>query len=140
GDPIVESFKAPCTGVPSDSVVGIDSVAAIPGTVDRMPVLHTDMTRSPAVFERFVLPLLRQGPGQPAADDEPLRVREVPQATQFTEVLTGRVEPGGRAEVIVDLDRVAIASFALFDTGRRLQVTVRGASGQVIELNARDHG
>ena len=35
---------------------------------------------------------------------------------------------------------MAIASFALFDPSRSLTVTVRGASGNVITLNARDHG
>jgi pimeloyl-ACP methyl ester carboxylesterase len=140
GDPIVESFKAPCTGVPSDSVVGIQSVSAIPGTVERLPVLHTDMTGSPAVFETFVLPHLQRGIDSLGAVDDPLLVREVPEPTQFTKVITGRVEPGSRVDVVVDLDRVAIASFALFDTARRLQVTVRGASGQIVALNARDHG
>ena len=91
-------------------------------------------------FERFVLPLLRQDAATLTNQADPLVVREIPDPAQFTEVMTGRVEPGGRTEVVVDLDRVAIASFALFDTGRQLQVTVRGATGQVIALNARDHG
>ena len=140
GDPIVESFKAPCTGVPSDSVVGIESVSAIPGVVDRMPVLHTDMTSAPVVFEAFVLPHLQRGPHQFRAEDDPLLFLETPAPAQFTRVFTGRVEPGGRAEVVVDLDQVAIASFALFDTARRPEVTVRGAGGQVITLTAKDHG
>ena len=59
---------------------------------------------------------------------------------QFTQVASGRVPPGGSVEIEVNLDEVAIASFALFDPSRSLGVTIRGASGNVIALNARDHG
>ncbi|HEX6361352.1 MAG TPA: hypothetical protein VFZ93_00230, partial [Albitalea sp.] len=144
GDSIAEGFRAPCTDVPSDGVVSVDSASAIPGAVARLPVLHTDMTRSAPVFERFVRARLQQPPGA-FADEAPdvhdagsgARGGERP---QFTQVFTGRVEPGGTAEIEVNLDEVAVASFALFDPSRALDVTVRGASGQVIALSAQAHG
>lgn len=120
GDPITESFKAPCTGVPSEGVVGIESVSTIAGIVERRPLLHTDMTRPPEAFTTFVLPQLQRGPGMFPPEDDPLSVSETPAPTQFTQVFTGRVEPGGSTEIVVDLDAVAIASFALFDPSRRL--------------------
>lgn len=142
GDPIAEGFKAPCTGVPSDSVVSMASASAIPGRVSQLPVLHTEMTRSKEVFTRFVLPLLQQhradafaaseGDAQPGAQEG--------EQAQFTQVFTGRVDAGGSTEIEVNLDQVAIASFALFDPSRTLEVTVRGASGKVIELSPQEHG
>jgi pimeloyl-ACP methyl ester carboxylesterase len=140
GNPIVENFKAPCSGVPSDGVVSVDSASAIPGSVTRMSVLHTDMTRSEDVFSRFVLPQLRRRAGDfpIASDPQDLPDSSVP--TQFTQVFSGHVEAGGAAEVEVNLDQVVVASFALFDPSRSLVVTVRGASGSVIALNPEEHG
>lgn len=138
GDPITEGFKAPCTDVPSDGVVSVESASAVPGSASRLPVLHTDMTRSRDVFARFVLPQLQRGALASARDDA-LPGAEAA-AAQFTQVFTGHVDAGATAEVEVNLDQVAIASFALFDPSRALEVTVRGASGNVIKLNAEDHG
>ncbi|WP_028998374.1 alpha/beta fold hydrolase [Azohydromonas australica] len=140
GDPIADGFRAPCSGVPSDSVVSVDSASAIPGSVQRLPVLHTDMTASAEVFQRFVLPLLRRGAGQAEED-----ARRVPDdagdaAAQFTQVVGGRVEAGATVEIEVQLDDVAVAGFALFDPSRALEVTVRGASGRVINLTPQEHG
>ena len=55
-------------------------------------------------------------------------------------VFSGRVEGGSTAEVEINLDDVAVASFALFDPSRSLEVTVRGASGRTIELSAQANG
>jgi pimeloyl-ACP methyl ester carboxylesterase len=140
GNAIVQNFKAPCTGVPSDIVVAQDSAAAIPGPVTTLPVLHTDMTKSPEVFERFVRPLLQRPRSQFAQVADPRASAETVVPAQFTQVASGRVPPGGSVDVEVNLDEVAIASFALFDPSRSLAVTIRGASGNVITLNARDHG
>jgi hypothetical protein len=139
GDPIAEGFKAPCTDVPSDGVVSVDSASAIAGSAGRLGVLHTDMTRSKDVFARFVLPQLQRGALAASRDDEPLTGADAA-AAQFTQVFTGHVDAGGTTDVEVNLDQVAIASFALFDPSRSLEVTVRGASGNVIALNAQDHG
>jgi pimeloyl-ACP methyl ester carboxylesterase len=140
GDPIVEGFKAPCSGVPSDSVVGLDSASAIPGRMTKLPVLHTDMTRSEAVFRKFVLPHLQQRAGEFPRENDPEVAADASVPTQFTQVFKGRVEAGGTTDVDVNLDQVAIASFALFDSSRSLDVTVRGASGNVITLTPEQHG
>jgi hypothetical protein len=138
GAAITEAFKAPCSGVPSDLVVALDSAAAIPGSLTRLPLLHTDMTSSEEAFRRFVLPLLQRATFPTEAD--PRRPPESATPEQFTQVFAGRVEPGQARELQVDLDEVAIASFALFDPTRSLQLTVRGASGNVIELSPQVHG
>lgn len=137
GDPIAQAFKAPCTGVPSDSVVSVPSVGAIAGELQHLPVLHTEMTRSEAVFRQFVLPRLRN-PGLPA--DPRAAAGEGDIDTQFTQVFTGRVEGGSTREIEVNLDEVALASFALFDPSRSLEVSVRGASGRTVELSAQANG
>jgi len=51
---------------------------------------------------------------------------------QFTKVFTGHVNAGGSREVVINLDRLSVASFALYDTTRSLALTVRGANGDVI--------
>ena len=140
GDPIADGFRAPCSGVPSDSVVSVDSASAIPGGVQRLPVLHTDMTASAEVFQRFVLPLLRHGAGQAEEDAHRVPDDAGDAAAQFTQVVGGRVEAGTTVEIEVQLDEVAVAGFALFDPSRTLEVTVRGASGRVINLTPQEHG
>jgi len=42
--------------------------------------------------------------------------------------------------VTLNIDQVAVASFALYDPTRSLTVTVRGASGNVIALDAARNG
>ncbi|MFO1296350.1 MAG: alpha/beta fold hydrolase [Rubrivivax sp.] len=148
GDPIADGFKAPCTGVPSDSMVSVNSVAAIEGEVQHMPVMHIGMTRSEEVFTRFVLPRLRDphpaagssAASRPSSRSPPTQPAGDEDEAQFTQVFSGRVEGGSTAEIEVNLDEVAVASFALFDPSRSLEVTVRGASGRTIELSAQANG
>jgi pimeloyl-ACP methyl ester carboxylesterase len=140
GDAIVDGFRAPCTGVPSDLVVGVDSAAAIAGELERLPVLHTAMTASAEAFRDFVLPRLRRPAGDfAAAPDPPLPAAADPQG-QFTRIFAGRVEAGGTTEIRIDIDRVAVAGFALFDPSRALSLTVFGASGNAIALTPDRHG
>jgi pimeloyl-ACP methyl ester carboxylesterase len=138
GNPIVESFKAPCTDTPSDLVVSRISAGAITAPVADRPILHTEMTGSEAAFREFVLPRLRAAEF-PAEPDPPLPVA-TSSPVQFTKVFTGHVEPGGSTQLTVNLDQVTVAGFALFDPTRSLRVTVRGASGAVIELSAEKNG
>jgi pimeloyl-ACP methyl ester carboxylesterase len=146
GDPIAEGFRAPCSDVPSDSVVSVSSASAIPGRVLRLPVLHTDMTASAEVFNRMVLPLLQRGASDGADDADSAAAAPsadgaaAEPAAQFTQVVSGHVDAGSRVEIEVQLDEVAVAAFALFDPSRELEITVRGASGRVIALTAREHG
>jgi pimeloyl-ACP methyl ester carboxylesterase len=140
GNPIVESFKSPCTATPSDLVVGRPSVAAVDAPISEAPLLHTDMTGSERVFKDFVAPRLQRQAGEfPAEPDQP-----PPSSTsapeQFTKVFTGHVDAGGSREVVVNLDKLSAASFALYDTTRSLAVTVHGASGAVINLTPNANG
>jgi pimeloyl-ACP methyl ester carboxylesterase len=134
GNPILESFKAPCTGVPSDVVVAKESASAITGPIVELPILHTDMTKSEEVFQQFVRGHLQKQPGEFPNENDPPSATNSVEPVQFTQVFKGRVKAGGTKELNVNLDQVAVASFALFDPSRSLDLTVRGASGNVIEL------
>jgi pimeloyl-ACP methyl ester carboxylesterase len=140
GNPIAEGYKAPCTGVPSDLVVAKESASAITGPIVELPVLHTDMTNSEEVFREFVRGHLQRQPGEFPTENDPPSVTNSIDQVQFTEVFKGRVEAGRSRELTVHLDQVAIASFALFDPTRSLALTVRGASGNVIDLKPGTHG
>ncbi len=140
GNPIIESFKAPCTATPSDLVVSRPSAAAITAPVSEAPLLHTDMTGSERIFKDFVEPNLRRRAGEFPAQPDP----DVPTSTsapeQFTKVFTGHVNAGGGREEVINLDRLSVASFALYDPTRSLAVTVRGANGNVITLTPGANG
>ncbi|MBS1812484.1 MAG: hypothetical protein JST84_30235 [Acidobacteria bacterium] len=140
GNPILQSFKAPCTGVPSDVVVAKESASAITGPIVEMPILHTDMTKSEEVFQKFVRGHLQKQPGEFPNETDPPSATNSIEPVQFTQVFKGRVNAGGTKELNVNLDQVAVASFALFDPSRSLDLTVRGASGNVIELKADVNG
>lgn len=135
GNPIVESFKAPCTGVPSDVVVAKESASAITGPIVELPILHTDMTKSEEAFQKFVRGHLQKQLGEFPNEVDPPSATNSVEPVQFTQVFKGRVNAGGTKELTVNLDQVAVASFALFDPSRSLALTVRGASGNVIALS-----
>src|SRR5215475_9285740 len=140
GKPVVEPFKAPCTSTPSDLVVSRPSVAAITAPISESPLPHADMTGSERVFKDFVAPrLLRRSGEFPAeADPKPLDSSAAPE--QFTKVFTGHVDVGGSREVVINLDRLSAASFALYDTTRSLALSVRGANDAVINLTPDANG
>jgi pimeloyl-ACP methyl ester carboxylesterase len=140
GDPIIDSFKSPCTEVPTDLAVALDSVNAISLELTVMPVLHTDLNLSQQVFDEYVLPLLQ-------AEEVPPQQAPLPPALpegageQYSQVFTGRVAPGEPQEVTVNIDgNVVVAAFALYDPSHSLQVTVRGASGNIIPLDPATNG
>ncbi|MDX2032136.1 MAG: alpha/beta fold hydrolase [Blastocatellia bacterium] len=141
GTPITEAFKSPCTDTPSDLVVGRASATELASTVVEMPHLHTDMTGSDQIFKSFVQGQLQKHAGEwaPSATEPPPPTVTASPA-QFTRVFTGRVNSAGSAEVVVNLDEVTVAGFALYDPTRSLKVTVQGANGVVIPLDARTHG
>jgi pimeloyl-ACP methyl ester carboxylesterase len=140
GNPIVEPFKSPCTATPSDLVVGRPSVAAVAAPISEAPLLHTDMTGSERVFKDFVAPRLQRQAGEfiVETDSPPPASTSAPE--QFTKVFTGHVDAGGSREVVVNLDKLLVASFALYDTTRSLAVTVHGANGNVINLTPDANG
>ena len=141
GVPILEGFKAPCTGVPSDLAVSLESVTAIPLLYRQMSVLHMNLNLSKDVYSEFVQPLLRTPAGRFPDDPDPIQGEANNKPLQFSRLFTGHVGPGGTQEVTVPIDSgIALASFALYDTTRSLAVTVRGASGNVIEVTAEANG
>src|SRR6266542_2470401 len=140
GKPVVEPFKAPCTATPSDLVVSRPSVAAITAPISESPLLHADMTGSERVFKDFVAPRLLRRSGEFPAEADPAPPASSAAPEQFTKVFTGHVDAGGSREVVISLDNLSSASFALYDTTRSLALTVRGANGNVINLTPDANG
>jgi pimeloyl-ACP methyl ester carboxylesterase len=136
GTQISEGFKSPCTETPSDLLVSRPSAAAITAPVTDLPVLHSEMTRSEAIYKQFVAPRLTAQAGDFASERDPEPLAGASAPVQFTKAITGRVNAGGNAELTMNLDQVTVASFALLDPSRSLRVTVRGASGNVINLDS----
>ena len=110
------------------------SVAKVTAPITEAPLLHTDMTGAERVFKDFVAPHLQKRAGEFPADRDPPLPSTTSAPEQFTKVFTGHVDPGGSREIVINLDKLSVASFALYDTTRSLSVTVRGASGNVINL------
>ena len=141
GTKLLDAVQSPCTPVPSDLVVTVDSVKAIPMPVQEIELLHTELNTSPRVFDEFVKPLLQTPSGQfERAEDLP--AHPVPSVSQqFTKVYTGHLNPGETQDVIINIDaNVSVANFALYDTSRSLDVSVTGASGNTIALDTEVNG
>jgi pimeloyl-ACP methyl ester carboxylesterase len=141
GVPILDAFKSPCTDVPSDIAVSLSSVTAIPLDAGQMPVLHNDLNTSAQVFEQYVKPLLQTAAGGFPDQPDPDAAAPSAESAQFSRVFTGHVAAGSSAELSIPIDAgISVASFALYDTTRSLDVSVTGASGKVIELSAEKNG
>ena len=141
GVPIVESFKSPCTDVPTDLAVSLQSVTAIAVHSKQMSVLHMELNLSSQVFDEYVKPLLQTPAGGVPAEPDPQALPLDSENLQFSRLFTGHVDAGSGTEMIIPIDPgIAVASFALYDTTRSLQVSVSGASGNTIELNATKNG
>src|SRR5690606_11524939 len=104
----------------------------------QLPLGHTGLPGSPIAFDEFVRPVLTSQfapnvfAAQPSLDGAP--------DEQFAAVAAAHVPSGGEAEFVVQLDRVAVAAFALFDPSGSVEVEVRGASGAIVELDASRNG
>ena len=141
GVPITEAFKSPCTEVPSDIVVSVDSAEGVPLLLTQMPVLHIDLNTSEKVFTDFVLPLLQKSPDEYVADTDPVITPSGALAQQFAKNYNGHLEAGSSQEFTIPIDAgVTVASFALFDASRSISVTVTGASGNIINLDPVKNG
>lgn len=141
GTQIVKALQSPCTDVPTDIVVSVSSATAIPLHARDLPLLHTALNTSRIVFDDFVSPLLRSPAGKiPEESDPPLSSSD-DHTEQFTRVYSGKIEPGESQEIVIAIEPgVSVASFALFDTTRSLQVRVTGASGKEIVLDEEKNG
>lgn len=143
GTPITEAYKCPCSGVPSDIVVSLESAYAIAATdvVSALPILHTKIAKSPDVYREFVKPLLCKSTEEFTTVTEHAIPEKLSQEFEFSRVFAGRVSADTTAEVVVNVEEdVALCSFALYDPTRTLTVTVRGAAGSVIPLDSTKHG
>src|SRR5262245_16084340 len=160
GNPIIKSFQAPCTATPSDLVVSRPSVGAIAAPISESPLRGADMAGSERIFKDFVAPRLQRRAGEFPVEPDPKSFASGAAASgaaasgaaasdaaasdaapeQFTKVFTGHVNAGGSGEVVINLDKLVAASFALYDTSRSLALTVRGANGDVINLTPDANG
>ena len=142
GVPITDPIQSPCTEVPTDIAVSLPSVEAIPLDKVEAPILHTSLNIEREVFESFVLPLLATPPGGYAPQPDPVIQNSTAAAgLQFSRITSGHVNLGETQEIEIPIESgVTVASFALYDPTRSLQVEVRGASGNVIELSAENNG
>jgi len=140
GTRIFDRVGSPCTSVPSDLVVSRDSAVGIQVQPAQIPLLHTDLNASEALFNDHVAPWLRASVGQFPAAPDPEPDTSHGDTLQFTRVFTGHVAVGGSVVQRVNIDQAAVASFALFDPTQSLTVTVRGASGAVLPLTPAGNG
>jgi len=141
GTKLLDAVASPCTPVPSDVVVTLDSVRAIPMPVEEISLLHTELNTSREAFEGFVTRHLKTPPGQFEVAVDPPPGSTAPASQQFSRVYTGHVNQGETQDVIINIDpNVTVANFALFDTSRSLDVSVTGASGNKLELDPIKNG
>ena len=141
GTAITKPFQSPCAAVPNDIAVSVKSVNAVPLQSSTFDVLHTELTTSSDVFQKFVQPLLEKPVGSFVSEPDPAVSSAPLQPLQFTRIYTGHVNPGGSNELSIAIEpNVTVASFALYDPTRSVTVSVRGASGNIIQLNPQTNG
>jgi LPXTG-motif cell wall-anchored protein len=141
GTKLVEEVASPCTPVPSDVVVTLDSVKAIPMPVEEIALLHTELNTSRDAFERFVTRLIKTPPGEFEVAADPPPGSTAPASQQFSKVYTGHLNPGETQDLVINIDpNVTVANFALYDTSRSLTILVTGASGQQLALDPVENG
>jgi pimeloyl-ACP methyl ester carboxylesterase len=141
GTAIEESFKSPCTDIPNDTVVSFGSINAIVLQSSTLEVFHSELTLSDKAFADYVKPLLQKPAGSFLSAPDPAPVAQEASLLEFTRVYTGRVEAGGSTELTINIEPdVAVASFALYDASRSVTTIVRGASGNIIELDPQTNG
>jgi hypothetical protein len=141
GTAITEAFKSPCTDIPNDTVVSFESVNAISLQSSKLDDIHSDLTFSEKAFTDFVKPLLQKPAGSFHSEPDPAPVEPAESPLQFTRVYTGHVPAGGSTELTINIEpNIAVAAFALYDPSRSVTTSVRGASGNVIQLSPQTNG
>lgn len=141
GTAINEAFKSPCTAVPNDTVVGFASINAITLQSSQLAVIHSDLTLSDKAFQDFVKPLLQRTADTFLSAPDPVSPSQTDSPLDFTRVYTGHVDSGGSTDLTINIEPgLSVASFALYDASRSITTTVRGASGNIIELNPEANG
>jgi pimeloyl-ACP methyl ester carboxylesterase len=141
GTAINEAFKSPCTNIPNDTVVALGSINAIQLQASQIDDIHSDLTFSQKAFDDFVKPLLQKTAGTFPTQPDPVSVSPTDSPLQFTRVYTGHVDSGGSTDLTINIESgLTIASFALYDPSRSVTTIVRGASGNVIQLDPQANG
>ncbi|MCC5987040.1 MAG: alpha/beta fold hydrolase [Pararhodobacter sp.] len=141
GTPVQRTILSPCTSAPHDLVVSLESALDVTDDWLAEPVYHTDMTASAGLFTDVVAPLLRRGPSAFLADVPQVPHERGLEESAFSPVFTGRVAAGEAVEHVIHIDHdVVVASFGIYDPSRSVRVVVRGATGNVIELDEITHG
>lgn len=141
GTAINDSFKSPCTDIPNDTVVSFESINAILLQSSKIDDIHSDLTFSEKAFTDFVKPLLEKPAGTFVAQPDPAPVSQAESPLNFTRLYTGHVDKGGSTELNINIEPdIAVAAFALYEASRSVTTIVRGASGNVIQLNAETNG
>jgi pimeloyl-ACP methyl ester carboxylesterase len=141
GTAISEPFKSPCTDVPNDTVVSFGSINAIELQSAQLEVIHSDLTSSETVFQDFVKPLLQKPAGSFFSASDPVPFEQTESPLQFTRVYTGHVDAGTSTELTINIEPgINVAAFALYDSSRSVTTVVRGASGNIIELDPQSNG
>ena len=141
GTQILEAYQSPCADVPNDTVVSVESVNAIPLSSSQFKIIHSELTSSSAVFEDFVRPLLMNPAGSFPEEPDPAQASGTGAPLQFTRVYRGHVEAGGSSALTINIDSgLSVAAFALYEPTRSTAAEVRGASGNVIQLDPQTNG
>lgn len=141
GTAINEAFKSPCTGIPNDTVVSFDSINAILLRSAQLDVIHSDLPVSDKAFTEFVKPLLQSPVGSFSSEPDPAPVSQAESPLDFTRVYTGHVDAGGSTDIAINVEpNITVASFALYDASRSVTTVVRGASGNIIQLDPVTNG
>jgi hypothetical protein len=143
GTLIKDKLFSPCSAVPNDLVVSLDSASSAPVDLEQVPYVHTELNKSEPLFREHVLPLLQKSVedfAKPGTQVAPLIIA-ANDAVQYSQAYTGFVNSAAGDELTINIDNdVAVANFGLYDPSRSLTVTVRGASGNVITLSPAANG
>jgi pimeloyl-ACP methyl ester carboxylesterase len=140
GTPISEQLQSPCTSVPTDLAIAVDSASGIQAPLTRIDALHTDLNTSERVFAELIRPLLQKTAGEFPNEPDPQPAPRAADDVQFARVFSGHIDAGASETYTINIDNVVVANFALFDPTRSLTVTVRGATGNVIALDPTRNG
>ncbi len=142
GTLLINPLTSPCADAPSDTVVALSSAKSIPlDDVHSLPLMHGDLTSDEGIFEKVVRQLLQSPPGsfEPRPDPAVPTLTYAPE--QFSRSYSGHLNPGQDTEVTIKIDpKVTLANFSLYDSSRSLSLEVRGASGNIIALDAQKNG
>lgn len=140
GTPIIEQLQSPCTSVPTDLAIAVDSAGGVQAPLTRTDALHTELNTSERVFAELIRPLLQKTAGEFPNEPDPAPAVRAADDVQFARVFAGHIDAGSSVTYTINIDNVAVANFALFDPTRSLTVTVRGATGNVIALDPSRNG